>query len=380
MLLEFIYRASDIYLLNSRLFATGFATILGFLAAIALFPPYIALLRRYNCSSEFGPKQEGRHEPVMPAGLLFMVVAVLVSLVCVRWNSYVVSALVIYVFFSIIGGVDDIAKVVNKRRVAMGLLKKEDYQYKADGISARLRLALYIAIPLVVAVVAYKYIPNISGYMTVPFLSTTKLTPYLPFWLFIPIMALTIAVMANGVNFTDGFDTLAAVPMITNLVFLGVVAYISSNVRWSSYLLIPSISGVEELLPLVGTFIGILLAFLWFNAPPSTIIMGDSGAVGLGGLIGILFIFTKAIFYLPIVGFVFLLEFASVLLQIGWFKVSGGKRILKMAPIHHHFHILMKDKVYYKEGFCARSKIAWRMHIVSVVLLVVSLVMYLKVR
>jgi phospho-N-acetylmuramoyl-pentapeptide-transferase len=270
--------------------------------------------------------------------------------------------------------------VVNKRRVALGTLRKEDYQYKADGISARLRLTLYLALPLVVAVLAYKYIPGINGRITVPFLSTTRAFPYLPFWLFIPLMALTIAVMANGVNFTDGFDTLATVPLITSLVFVGVVAYVSSNASWSSYLLIPFIAGLEELLPLIGAVIGTLLAFLWYNSPPATIIMGDSGAVGLGGLLGIMFVFTKSVLYIPIVGFVFLLEFCSDILQIAYFKATRGKRILLMAPIHHHFHLKMKSKPYYREGFLAKSKIAWRLHIVSAILLVVGLVLFLKVR
>ncbi len=380
MLLEFVYNQTDIFLFNSRLFATGAATLFAFLSAILLFPRYIAFLRRLNCSSEFGEQQEGKHEPVMPAGILFLAVISLSTLIAVRLNSYVISALVIYTFFSVIGAADDIAKVINKSRVARGLITKESYQYKADGISAGLRLTLYLVIPLLVALAAYKYIPNIDGHMTIPFLSSQKALPYLPFWLFVPLMALTIAVMANGVNFTDGFDTLSAVPLITSSVFVGVIAYVSSNSTWSSYLLIPFVPGLEELLPLIGAVIGTLLAFLWFNCPPSSIIMGDSGAVGLGGLIGIMFIFTKAVFYLPLVGFVFLLEFASVVLQIGYFKATKGKRIFLMAPIHHHFQLKMKPKPLYRDGFCVRSKISWRLHIISVVLLVVSVVLYLKVR
>jgi phospho-N-acetylmuramoyl-pentapeptide-transferase len=305
----------------------------------------------------------------MPAGILFLIIIIGATLITVRFNSYVVSALVIYVFFSIIGAIDDIVKVVNKRRIARGLISRQDYQYKAEGISASLRLTLYIFISLVVAVLAYEYIPNINGTINLPLVSIAKKFPYMPVWLFIPFMTITIAILANGVNFTDGFDTLAAVPVITCLLFLGVISFVSSNSAWCVYLLIPHIPGLLELLPLIGACIGTLLAYLWFNSPPSTIIMGDSGSVGLGGLIGIMFVFTKAGFYLPIVGFIFLLEFVSVLLQIGYFKLTR-KRLFLMAPIHHHFQMKMRKGGRFSGEFQIKSKIMWRFHILSIVLLV----------
>jgi phospho-N-acetylmuramoyl-pentapeptide-transferase len=378
MLIEYIYQHTGMYLLFSRLFSTSVATVISFLLAILLFQPYILFLRKFQFSTEF-ETQAGQKEPVMPAGILFLFIIGVTTLITVRFNSYVISALVIYVFFSIIGAVDDIVKVINKRRVARGLLSKQDFQYKADGISAGLRLALYILISLGVAVLAYEFIPNINGTITLPFVSIAKKFPYLPFWLFIPFMTITIAVLANGVNFTDGFDTLATVPIITGLLFLGMISFISSNSSWCSYLLIPHIPGLLEMLPLIGAVIGTLLAYLWFNSPPSSIIMGDSGSVGLGGLIGIMFVFTKAGFYLPIVGFVFMLEFVSVLLQIGYFKLTK-KRIFLMAPIHHHFQILMRKSGKYGGEFQIKSKILWRFHIISLVLLVVGLAMFLKVR
>jgi phospho-N-acetylmuramoyl-pentapeptide-transferase len=378
MLIEYIYQHTGMYLLFSRLFSTSVATVLSFLLAVLLFQPYILFLRKFQFSTEF-ETQAGQKEPVMPAGILFLFIIGITTLITVRFNSYVVSALVIYVFFSIIGAFDDVVKVLNKRRVARGLLSKQDFQYKADGISAALRLALYILISLGVAVMAYEFIPNINGTITLPFVSIVKKFPYLPFWLFIPLMTFTIAILANGVNFTDGFDTLAAVPIITCLLFLGVISFVSSNSAWCSYLLIPHIPGLLEILPLIGAVIGTLLAYLWFNSPPSTIIMGDSGSVGLGGLIGILFVFTKAGFYLPIVGFVFMLEFVSVLLQIGYFKLTK-KRIFLMAPIHHHFQIMMRKSGKYAGEFQIKSKILWRFHIISLVLLVVGLALFLKIR
>ncbi len=378
MLIEYFYQATGKYLLYSRLFSTFIATVFSFCVAMILFQPYIRFLQRVDFSSELEGSGKTR-QPVMPAGILFFLIITITSLLTARFNSYVVSALIIYVFFSCIGAMDDIAKVINKGKLAKGSITKEDYQYKADGISASLRLSLYLVISLVVAIAAYKYIPNINGHITIPFLSTARKFPYMPVLLFIPFMTLAIAVMANGVNFTDGFDTLSTVPLITCSIFVGVISYISSNSVWSSYLLIPYIPGVEEILPIVGAVIGTLLAFLWFNSPPSSIIMGDSGSIGLGGLIGIMFIFIKAGFYLPVLGFIFILEFMSSVLQIGYYKLTK-KRLFLMAPIHHHFQIKMRAKGCYGSESNIKAKITWRFHILSVVFLIVGTILFLKIR
>jgi phospho-N-acetylmuramoyl-pentapeptide-transferase len=378
MVIEILYLKTHLYLLNSRLFSTSVATIFSFLCAMGLFPPYIAFLRKLNINTEFETVKD-KPDPVMPAGILFLFIISATCLLTARFNSYVISALAIYVFFSVIGAIDDIAKVINKSRVAKGKLSKQDYQYKADGISANVRLFLYILISFLVAMAAYKYIPNINGYINIPFLSIFKDFPYFPFWIFVPFMTLVIAVMANGVNFTDGFDTLATVPLITSLIFVGIISYVSSHEVWSRYLLIPYINGIDEILPVIGSIVGCLLAFLWFNSPPSSIIMGDSGAVGLGGTIGIMFIFIKAAFFLPVVGFIFLFEFLSVVMQIGFFKATG-KRIFLRAPIHHHFQFKMRMNPFYANEFYIRSKITWRFHIISVILLVVGLIIFFKVR
>jgi len=379
MLLDYLYQATGVYLFYGRIFATSVATVFSFALAMLLFPPYIRFLRRLNVSSEFEKGAEAQAGPVMPAGILFFVIVIATTLIAVRINPYVVSALIIYCFFSIIGAFDDVAKVINQRKVARGEMSKQDYQYKADGISSSLRLTLYIVISLAVALLAYKYIPNINKSINIPLLSIDRFYPSLPVWLFIPFMTLTIAVMANGVNFTDGFDTLATVPAICSLAFLGIISFVSSNSVWSSYLLIPHIPGLQEILPLIGAVIGTLLAYLWYNSPPSTVIMGDSGSVGLGGFIGILFIFSKSEFYLPIVAFIFLLEFVSVFMQMGYYKLTK-KRIFRCAPIHHHFQFGMRAAGKYASEFHIKSKITWRFHITSVVLLIVGLVLFLKIR
>ncbi|MBN1983280.1 MAG: phospho-N-acetylmuramoyl-pentapeptide-transferase [Chitinivibrionales bacterium] len=379
MLLELLSQTSGKFLFESRLFSTAVASILAFCLAMGLFQPYIRFLNRFQFNTEFERSPTGMRQPVMPGGLLFLVIILFTCLITARFNSYVISALVIYVFFSIIGAVDDLAKIINKRKVMRGQLSKESYQYKADGISANLRLALYFIISGAVAIVAYKYIPNINGHFAVPFMSITKTFPYLPFWFFIPFMTFAIVIMVNGVNFTDGFDTLATVPLITCSVFVGVIAYISSHSIWSRYLLIPYIPGVDEILPIIGAVIGTLLAFLWFNSPPASVYMGDCGSVSLGGMIGIMFIFIKAGFYLPIIGLVFFAEFLSSFLQMFYYKLTK-KRLFLMAPLHHHFQLAMRSRGYYGGEANIKSKIAWRFHIVSLLLLIIGTILFLKVR
>ncbi len=378
MLFDSLYELTHKFMFESRLVAAGAAVVFSFIASMLLFPSYIKKLQKMQFISELTDSGTQR-QPVMPAGILFLVIISISVMLFARMNSYMISALAIYVFFSLIGAVDDVAKVINKGRLARGQISKEEYMYKADGISGTLRLSLYLLISLAVAGAAYKFIPGINGHITIPFFSIEKYFPYMVAWIFIPFMALVIAVMANGVNFTDGFDTLAGVPLITCLLFVGLISYVSSHAGWSSYLRIPCLPGLLELLPLIGAAVGTLLAFLWFNSPPSSIIMGDSGSIGLGGLVGILFIFVKAEWYLPIIGFIFIIEFASSFLQIGWYKLTK-KRLFRMAPIHHHFQIYMREAGYYGGEMNIKSKIAWRFHILSVILLVVGVILFLKVR
>ncbi len=376
MFFDMMYELTGMQVFSSRLFAGGTALFLSFLLSMTFFPMYIRKLKSLHFSSE---AQTNKHQPVMPAGIFFIVVILPISLLTSRFNNFVGSALAVYLFYGIIGAIDDIAKIRNKRKLLRNEITLKEFQYKTDGISASLRLTLYLLIAFIVALVSYKLTPSLSREITFPFLSVAKHFPQLPVWIFIPIMTFVIAVMANGVNFTDGFDTLTSVPLLTNLTFVALIAYISSRPDWSGWFLIPQIQGISEIIPLIGAAVGVLLAFLWFNSPPSTIIMGDSGSIALGGLVGILFVFIKAEFYLPIIAFIFLIEFASSFLQIFWYKLTK-KRIFRCAPIHHHFQFKMRDTKKYKSEADIKSKITWRFHITSVMLLILGLVLFLKVR
>jgi phospho-N-acetylmuramoyl-pentapeptide-transferase len=135
--------------------------------------------------------------------------------------------------------------------------------------------------------------------------------------------------------------------------------------------------GVDELFPIAGAIIGSLLSYLWFNSPPAEIYMGDAGSIGFGGAIGIMFIFIRAELFLPIICFIILVEALSVVIQIGYFKMTR-KRIFLCAPIHHHFQIKWKDRFQSKP--LLNSKIVWRFHLVSVIMLIIGLVIFFKAR
>ncbi len=374
MFFNYLRSVTGLSIFESQFFAASIAVVASFVLALVLFPLYIKKLKALNFSSEIVTT---KHDPVMPAGILFLIIIVPITLLTSNFqNPYVVSALLVYLFYSVIGAVDDIAKVVNKRKLLRNEISKKDYQYKTDGISATLRLSLYILVAGITAVVCYKMIPGLTKEVTIPFF---KGTYELHKFIFIPLMTMVIASLANGVNFTDGFDTLSTVPLITNFTFVAIIAYIASRPDWAEYILVSRISNVQDIIPMVGAVIGVLLGFLWFNSPPSTIIMGDSGSIGLGGMLGIMIVFIKAEFYLPVIAFIFLIEFASSFMQIFWYKMTK-KRLFRMAPIHHHFQINMRESKKYSSEGDIKSKITWRFHILSVFLFVMGLLLYLKVR
>ena len=224
-----------------------------------------------------------------------------------------------------------------------------------------------------------------TGYLTIPFVKPSIWYPYLPNWAFIILICFVITSTANGANFTDGLDTLVSVPIITTATFVGGVAYVSGNAVFSEYFLIPHLPGVDELFPICTAMVGSLLAYLWFNSPPAEIYMGDGGSIGLGGAIGMMFVLIKAPLFLPVVGFIFLAEAISVLLQITGFKLTRkfskdkrGRRLFLRAPIHDHFKLKLKDK--YPVASELNSKVIWRFHLVSILGLLLGTLIFFKVR
>lgn len=377
MLSRFLFQITGYSLFEGRLFRAGAAAILGAFIVFLLMPPFIRFLNRKSASSDFD-KEGAPPSPPILGGLLLVAATIISAIAFCELNSYVVSTLIILVTYSAIGLVDDLAKIRTKKAIAQGKAHAESYQFKADGISATLRLFLYFVFSLIVAIFAYKLIPDLRGHLTVPFINPDIWHPYLPNWLFILFISFVITATANGTNFTDGLDSLVAVPIITSTAFVGIVAYVSGNALFANYLKIPFHPGVDELFPLSAAIIGVQIAWLWFNCPPAEIYMGDAGSVGFGGAIGLMFILIQAGLFLPIVGVVIIAEALSVVIQIFWFKVSGGKRVFLCAPLHHHFQMKLQSQ--YPNRRMLNSKIAWRMHLVSLMALIFALTIFFKVR
>ena len=228
------------------------------------------------------------------------------------------------------------------------------------GFSGRLRLLIETAIALVATTMAMHLTPDsISTSFGVPFVKDVLI----PFGFAFPLIASFIVVGAgNAVNLTDGLDGLAIVPVMIAAATFGLIAWLTGSVVFASYLQINHVPGTGELFVICGALVGAGLGFLWFNAPPAQIFMGDTGSLALGGLLGTIAVITKHEIVLALVGGLFVLEALSVIVQVASFKLTG-KRIFRMAPIHHHFEQL---------GW-TEPQIVIRFWIVSVVLALIGL-------
>lgn len=382
MLLQWLYHTTGMDLFDGRLFRAGLAALLSIILVLSLMPKYIRLLQGLDATSDLDKDGKSKSPPIMGGALLVLVVG-FVSLLTCKMNGYTISTLVILLLFSSVGAIDDIAKIRAKRLIVQGKLKAADYMDKADGLSSTIRLGLYFLFSLIVAIFCYKFIPDLRGNLTVPFFPISVLQIQLPNWAFIAFMTFVIAATANGTNFTDGLDSLVSVPILTSMLFVGLVAYVSGNFIFSSYLHVPYLPGCDELFIMAMSIAGALLAYLWFNSPPAEIYMGDAGSVGLGATIGIMFILVQAGLFLPIIGIIIIAEAFSVIFQISWFKFTKkttgtGKRLFLCAPLHHHYQKKWDGKFASKS--LLNSKIAWRMHLVSIFALIVGMVIFFGVR
>ncbi|QQS04643.1 MAG: phospho-N-acetylmuramoyl-pentapeptide-transferase [Fibrobacterota bacterium] len=378
MLSLWLHDLTRMALFEGRLFRAGAAAIVASALVLGLLPFWINFLRKMDATSDLSGHAHQSPPPIM-GGLLLVVVVLVVSMMFAKPNIQVFAILAILASYAAVGALDDLAKIRSKRLIRQGKLTREQWMNKADGISARLRLVLYFVFSLMVSWAAFHFVPHLqSASVAIPFIKPSLFQLHLPGWAFVLFMSFVVTATANGANFTDGLDSLVTVPLVTSAIFTGVVAYISGNYIWSHHLLLPHLPGVDELLVVAGAMSGALMAYLWYNSPPAEIYMGDSGSIGFGGAIGMMYVFVKAELFLLVVGFVFLAEAMSVALQIGWFKWSGGKRLFRMAPLHHHFQKLMEDK--YRRKTDANSKIIWRFHLVSLFMLLLGLVLFFKVR
>lgn len=338
----------------------SFRAILGVLTALfigfALAPlliRWLTFLRTGQPIRSDGPQshQVKAGTPTMGGLLILLAITLSTLLWADLRNFYIWVALLTMLAFGVIGFIDDYRKIVQKN--PKGMPGPEKYFWQS-------------LIAIVVAVTLYTYAKTPAEIsLFIPFFK--ELVIHLGIF-FIVLTYFVIVGTSNAVNMTDGLDGLAIMPTVLVAGGLAVFAYLSGNAFFSEYLIIPYIPGVGELVVLCAAIVGSGLAFLWFNAYPAQVFMGDIGALALGAVLGVMAVMVRQEIVLFIMGGIFVLETISVLLQIASYKLTG-KRIFRMAPIHHHFEL---------KGW-AEPKVIVRFWIITVILVLIGLAT-LKVR
>lgn len=330
-------------------FRTIYATITAMVIAFVLGPWLIRKLQSLQIGQpirELGPDshQVKQGTPTMGGVLILLSVVVSTLLWANLTSEYIWYLLMATVGFGFIGFLDDYQKLAGQ---------------SSRGVPAKARLAAEIAIALFISVCMYLN-PGFSSSVSLPFFKTVL--PDLGLG-YVALSTFIIVGAANAVNLTDGLDGLAIGPATICFLTYLLFAYFAGNVRIAGYLQIPYVSGTGELAVFCGAMVGAGVGFLWFNTYPAQIFMGDVGSLSLGGALGTLAVSTKQEILLAIVGGVFVMETISVIFQVGWFKVSNGKRIFRMAPIHHHFEL---------KGW-AEPKVIVRFWIISIILALLAI-------
>jgi phospho-N-acetylmuramoyl-pentapeptide-transferase len=310
-------------------FRSGAAVVTALLIAFLINPALIRWLKvkqgRGQPIRKEGPQRhilEKAGTPTM-GGVLILIPWIGSTLLWANLsNRYVWIALLVTVGYGLLGCLDDYYKVTKRT---------------SEGLSGRARLLLEFAIAFIATwLVMRAEVPSLSGMLAVPFVKTALLPLGLAFIL---VGGVVIAGAANAVNFTDGLDGLAIVPvMIAAATFL-LIAYLVGNEKFAAYLQLPYVEFTGELTVFLAALVGGGLGFLWYNAPPAAIFMGDTGSLPLGGALGVVAVAVKHEIVLALVGGLFVVETVSVVVQVISFKLTG-KRVFKMAPIHHHYEQL----------------------------------------
>ncbi len=332
-------------------FRTGGAMITSALIVFLFGPSIINSLRVRQGKGQpiraDGPQTHFKKAGTPTMGGLMIMTGILVS--CLLWTNlssvYVWVVLLVTVGFGAIGFYDDYLKVT----------KQSD-----KGFSGKARLGIEFLIAAAAAFIIMRAGQEpFSSSLTFPFAKQFVINLS---WFFIPFAAFVMVGAGNAVNLTDGLDGLAIVPVMVAAASFGFIAYLSGNAIFADYLQIHFVPGTGELAVVLGAVIGAGLGFLWFNAPPAAIFMGDTGSLALGGMLGTVAVATKHEIVLAIIGGLFVMEALSVIIQVGSFKLTG-KRVFLMAPIHHHFE---------KKGW-TESQVVIRFWIVAIILAMIGL-------
>ena len=332
-------------------FRTGGAIFTALLFVMLLGPGIIDLLRVKQGKGQpirsDGPQTHLSKIGTPTMGGLMILAGVLVA--TLLWsnlsNMYVWTVLLVTLGYGAIGFYDDYLKITKRT---------------TSGFSSKVRVSLEVALAgIATYVIVTIGSPGFSDALTIPFFKNV-LIDLGPFFVLFGILVIVGA--GNAVNLTDGLDGLAIVPVMIVAATFGLIAYLSGRVDFAKYLQIHYVAGAGELAIICGALIGAGLGFLWFNAPPAMIFMGDTGSLALGGALGAIAVAIKHEIVLAIVGGLFVLETMSVIIQVVSFKLTG-KRVFRMAPLHHHF-----EQKGWKE-----STVVVRFWIISVILALIGL-------
>jgi phospho-N-acetylmuramoyl-pentapeptide-transferase len=305
-------------------FRTGGAVATALLIGLLIGPKFIGWLRVRQGKGQpirsDGPQSHlaKRGTPTMGGLMILTALAVSVLLWMDLRQSYVWAVLAVTFGFGLIGFLDDYDKV---RKASTA------------GVSGRMRLLLEFAIA---GFAAWVIVRQNGSLLYIPFVTGPVADLG---WFYVAFAAFTIVAFGNAVNLTDGLDGLASMPVIIASVAFMIIVYLAGNARFADYLGIPHVPGAGDLAILCGGVVGAVLAFLWFNAPPAAVFMGDTGSLALGGALGAMSVVVHHEIVLGVIGGLFVVEALSVIIQVGVFKRTG-KRVFKMAPIHHHFEQL----------------------------------------
>ena len=355
MLFNFLVPLADEFsplnLFRFLTFRSGGAVLTALFISFLFGPWVINWLRRQQPVGqpirEDGPAShfEKAGTPTMGGFLILLAVTVSTILWADLGNGFVWTILLVTIGFGAVGFADDYMKLTRRN---------------ARGLSSRLKFALQI----IVAVAATLWIMHLTraplaSSLAVPFFKDTLLNLGL---FFVPVAVLVMVGSSNAVNLTDGLDGLAIVPVMIAASCFGLIAYLVGNTLFAGYLLVNYVPGTGELAVFCGALVGAGLGFLWYNAPPAMIFMGDTGSLSMGGALGGVSIITKHELVLIIIGGLFVLETASVIVQVISFKLTG-RRVFRMAPLHHHFE---------QRGW-AESTIVIRFWIIATVLALIGL-------
>ncbi|MCW8893847.1 MAG: phospho-N-acetylmuramoyl-pentapeptide-transferase [Deltaproteobacteria bacterium] len=339
---------SVLYVFRYITFRTIYATITALLISFILGPWLIATLQRMQIGQtirKVGPESHFSKEgtPTMGGSLILLAIIGPTLLWADLSNLFIWITLLVTAGYGTIGFIDDYLKVVRKN---------------SDGISARQKMFWQILIATAAAMLLY-YSGQFDTHLSLPFFK--NINPDLGVF-YIPFAVLVMVGSSNAVNLTDGLDGLAIGPMIIAAATFLLLAYLTGNAKLAGYLQITGIQGAGELAILCGAMVGAGLGFLWFNSYPAQVFMGDVGSLSLGGALGTVAVITKNEFVLVIVGGIFVIEALSVIVQVISFRY-WGRRVFRMAPIHHHFEL---------KGW-PEPKIIVRFWIISIVLALIAL-------